>query len=247
MSLHEKASFMQCLKVLYRHEIALVTFEGLDCREYYSIADSLNVKVKKCLFDESFFCSINGYNKLCKSLAFYKKFSKYDYMLIYQLDSWVFNDDLIYWCNKKYDYVGAPWFKNYGSHENGDKLWNVGNGGFSLRKISWFIKVLSWKGPIMRRIILKHFSILDILFFFVWHNTWRTYSLSGRNEDQFFSLDMRNSWIPPTIPKCEEAALFSFEKSPHYLFKITGQLPFGCHAYLKYDYDGFWSQYIPSS
>ena len=30
-------------------------------------------------------------------------------MLIYQLDAYVFKDELLNWANKGYDYIGAPW------------------------------------------------------------------------------------------------------------------------------------------
>jgi hypothetical protein len=85
-------------------------------------------------------------------------------MLIYQLDAWVFKDDLMKWCNKGYDYIGAPWFEDFGSYEKGKKLWRVGNGGFSLRKIKYFCKVLSWKWPVIKPKIKNLFNVHFLLF-----------------------------------------------------------------------------------
>lgn len=42
----------------------------------------------------------------------------------------------------------------------------------------------------------------------------------------------------------EEASHFAFEKHPSFLFSQNGQLPFGCHAWRKYEYDEFWGKYI---
>ena len=39
-------------------------------------------------------------------------------------------DELLDWCNKNYDYIGAPWVKK----ERDNILLKTGNGGFSLRK-----------------------------------------------------------------------------------------------------------------
>ena len=48
------------------------------------------------------------------------------------------------------------------------------------------------------------------------------------------------------LPTTEEAAHFAFEQSPQYLYDtIThGQLPFGCHAWRKHQYEEFWKPFI---
>jgi len=42
------------------------------------------------------------------SPAFYDAFKAFDYILIYQLDAFVFRDELEYFCSLGYDYIGAP-------------------------------------------------------------------------------------------------------------------------------------------
>lgn len=66
----------------------------------------------KC-FERHFFTSVEGYNKLCYNIDFYSAFRNYDYMLIYQLDAWVFRNELQMWCEKGYDYIGSPFLRIY--------------------------------------------------------------------------------------------------------------------------------------
>ena len=86
---------------------------------------------------------------------FYSAFREYDYMLLYQLDAFVFKNELLYWCNKNYDYIGAPWiaskqtllkkielqFKSKRKQKRAEIFFKVGNGGFSLRRIQKFFDI----------------------------------------------------------------------------------------------------------
>ena len=46
------------------------------------------------------------------------------------------------------------------------------------------------------------------------------------------------------FPTTEDAIRFSFEVNPSYLYELNGhRLPFGCHGWLKYDFN-FWSKFI---
>ena len=38
-----------------------------------------------------------------------------------------------------------------------------------------------------------------------------------------------------------------FERFPKELYEITKQIPFGCHAWKKYQFEEFWKQYIELS
>lgn len=42
------------------------------------------------------------------SAEFYDRFAAYEYVLIYQLDAFVFADRLAEFCQMGYDYIGAP-------------------------------------------------------------------------------------------------------------------------------------------
>ena len=93
-------------------------------------------------FPKRFFESIQSYNKLLVTKEFYRAFSNYEYILIYQTDCLVFSGNLEEWCRTGWDYVGAPWFKDFSSDPAGG-MWAVGNGGLSLRKVSAALDVLT--------------------------------------------------------------------------------------------------------
>ena len=131
----EKASLLQCSKVFgSKYDIVFCIPEDLDCSTYLDIVPHAQVK----RFDNKFFSSVSTYSWLLLTPDFYLRFYEYEYMLIYQLDAWVFRDELEEWCKKGYDYIGAPFVLKSGDVESVI----VGNGGFSLRRISAVLRVL---------------------------------------------------------------------------------------------------------
>ena len=66
-------------------------------------------KSSLAFFDQSYFSTPAGYNRLLLTTQFYEKFLDYDYILIYHLDALLFRDELTMWCGQGYDYIGAPW------------------------------------------------------------------------------------------------------------------------------------------
>lgn len=258
-SAEECASFRQCLRVLGRYDIAFVTYEGLDCSAYKEIAEQEEVEgIKIELFERDFFKSVFDYNRLCLNPSFYKRFANYKYMLIYQLDAWVFRDELEEWCDKGYDYIGAPWVIRNHKSESYKVMKIVGNGGFSLRKISFCIDVLTKKKhlPILTpKGILKmsNKSWMDYLKFPLQvigiRNNVATF-VGGKNKKRFLDEDLlfarfKYSYRKFSIPGPDEAMKFAFETHPSYLFQLNnGKLPFGCHGYKKQEYKEFWCRYI---
>jgi hypothetical protein len=228
LSENEMKAIKQCVSVFKAREIVLVAPENLDLKRYMEYKSDFKVK----RFDDHFFKNIDGYNKLLLSNHFYKQFSEYNYILIHQLDAYVFKDELDAWCKKGYDYIGSPiledsfvnaWLKHLKRRNLMIKLGiikneNVGNGGFSLRKVSSFIFNSSFfKNEIGR---------------------WTL------NEDLFWSF--RIPVVNPffRIPDEKIAVQFSFEKNPSYCYGLNkNKLPFGCHAWDKYDPE-FWRPYI---
>ena len=75
-----------------------------------SFGDLQNLKVIR--FANYYFESISGYNKLLLSLEFYNRFKEYEYLLIHQSDAYLFKNELDYWCQKGFDYIGAPWYRS---------------------------------------------------------------------------------------------------------------------------------------
>lgn len=217
----ERLSLLQCFTVLEKYDIALCCPQSLDTKAYDVIVGR---EIKTERFHDYFFKSIDSYNDLMTEADFYSRFQSYDYMLIYQLDAFVFSDQLQKWCEKGYDYIGSPWFKHQRTYEEGYPLWCSGNGGFSLRRISKFLDVTSSEK-------IKEYKCDE-------NALW---------EDTFFADALNGTPYEMKKPTAEEAALFGFECSPSYLFQLTnGTLPFGCHAWRKYEFDTFWHTHIPA-
>lgn len=252
MSQSEEISFRQCCKVLGKHPICLVTYNDIDIQQYYHIANEYNIELLRENFDQSNFVSVKAYSDLMLNKEYYYRFDKYDYMLIYQLDAYVFRDELEFWCNKGYDYIGAPWFENYGNHEIGDQLWAVGNGGLSLRNIAFHIKFLECKRLYGWKELKVKYPQKDFKTFLVrlthwlgyWQSTKCLLKETGDNEDHFFSQKSQFTKCKSKLPSVEEASRFAFEQSPSWLYSQNKELPFGCHAWEKYEYNSFWKQFI---
>ena len=245
----ERLAFMQGCKVLYRYTICLLSYPELDCSAYVLMAKECGVKLERENFPRSFFESLSGYNRLMLSCEFYKRFTSFDYMLIYQLDAWVFRDELDLWCAKGFDYIGAPWFTENKCHEDGASLWEVGNGGLSLRRIRTFINLFSHNKHVYS---VKHYVKEDFknkrIGLLLKHILFRERFmdlLHGWNdaEDLFYCLRLRGTRLSLQTPSVDEAMFFAFEKSPSYLYGLTNKLPFGCHAWAKYE-PSFWERFI---
>ena len=98
----EKISLTQCRKVLGRYPLIFVAPEGKNF-SYFAAGDAV------ANFPAEYFRSTQTYSRLLMSPQFYETFSDFDYMLIYQLDAFVFYDALEEFCSLGYDYIGAPW------------------------------------------------------------------------------------------------------------------------------------------
>lgn len=248
----ERMSLLQCISVLGTHHICIVCPKHLDIKEYAILLSDYNTDWSVERFPQRFFDGIKGYNLLMLDMAFYKRFSIYQYMLIYQLDAWVFRDELDYWCNQGYDYIGAPWIKK--NFKDGTcEFEGVGNGGFSLRRIQHFIDVLSYKGPVRDgenlhlEPSLKN-KIYKFLYSYGYQNTI-SYLKKDETlyEDIFLSIFLSDTKLRAKIPTPEIASQFAFEKEATYLFSINHKLPFGCHAWRKFEYETFWQDLMTKS
>lgn len=220
-------------------------------------------------FPIRYFRSRYGYNHLLMTERFYKAFADYEYILIYQLDCLVFASNLEEWCRKDWDYVGAPWLNN--SDDPSQGFLGVGNGGLSLRRVPSALAVLTSKqllrnpkvgGRITGRrskLLFEHLDSAPQLkrmigaaktFFhrYGYHNNvrWlvRQFAKSNFHEDFFWAFEAPKIVTSFRIPAPEEALNFSFELAPRYCFRVnSGRLPFGCHAWSKYDRE-FWEPFL---
>lgn len=214
MSPFEKISLLR-LRQLIPDGVYLVAPEGLCLDEYLTLWSELNCE----WFDAEYFVSILSYNKLMLSSGFYSRFaSRYKWILVHQLDAFLFHAELQQFCESPYDYFGAPWlngqfvhpiFRNrYLLEMFGTKI-TVGNGGLSLRRISSTLNLLESK-----RFFADHWP---------------------HNEDGFYAYWGIKSKMFKSCP-FDSALLFAFEKDPEILFRLNGNvLPLGCHGLPRYN------------
>lgn len=125
----DERSFLQAIKIFGGNRDIKVIIPNNIPTDYY---DKFKNVVEICQVDSNYLCSFKKYNEFCCKKEFYHIFARYDYMLIYQTDCWVFEDRLDYFMGLGYDYYGAPW------PHLGD---NVGNGGLSLRKVRKMLEI----------------------------------------------------------------------------------------------------------
>lgn len=265
----EKASIQRTCRVLSKHDIAFVTHEGCLLDDYKRIVGSESGTWRCEFFDKQFFEGVAQYSTLCLSEEFYLRFEQYDYMLICQPDAWVFRDELDYWCEQGYDYIGAPVYFPIERQKFTRIFYGVGNGGFSLRRISYCMNAIRkdrhriflkpnilakiyWYGFLYntdyKRSLVKRLSLLPLFIakVFGFRNTMEHYMKEGCEEDAILSFWGSNAWgIKCRVPDECTAARFSMEVHPQYLYEKTGcQLPFGCHAFEKWEYESFWKKHI---
>lgn len=254
ISTFESISLKQCLSKLNDYPITIVKPHSVDISSWPVDQDSVRIEI----FPDHFFRDVGTYSRLLLSPKFYRRFQQYEYMLIYQLDAFVFSDDLNLWCKKGMDYIGAPWFENFSVNNENAALIRAGNGGFSLRNIKSHLKVLhsfsylsspgeNWRFRMKDRpkgrewITQVAGFLLDLC---VRNNTFWLLNTYMGFEDQFWSLVAAKNFKWFNLPDPEEALNFSFEMQPRRLYDLNNQrLPFGCHAWWKYDLE-FWKPHI---
>lgn len=244
----EALSLDRCLNILCNYSIIFVAPESMSTAVYEQACNKHGIQFKDSRFHPSFFKDIQGYNRLLLNKSFYQSFQEYSYMLIYQLDAYVFSDNLESWCEKGYDFIGAPIFSKAGIR--------VGNGGFSLRKIKPILEFFNANKnvfpakSVIENIRLKEKPFTRIFALLMMMAGWRNKPLEVAdrwkyNEDDFWSNHLSNSRFALRTPPFEVAMKFSFECKPSTLWAMcNNELPFGCHAWRKYEYDSFWKDHI---
>lgn len=230
----ELISLQQGFKVLGNHPIIFFAPKSLDTLWYEEYCQPLgSFTIER--FDDSFFSGIPGYNRLMLSKEFYQRFNAFKYIFIYQLDAFVFRDELEYWCNKGYDYIGAPYIfvdldtypiKILTTYRRLLKILkkiglgiytyrHVGNGGLSLRNVNKTLQLLT----LCNKSAKNWTALMEDNFFAYWGNVLFPFFHLAREKD---------------------AALFSIELDATRTYEFIGKkVPFGCHAFMKYE-PKFW-------
>ena len=245
----EVLSLGQCVKILSDYDIIFVKPEHLDTgplrQQYPSILEEK--------FPDEWFVSRRSYNRMVLEESFYRRFEKYEYILIYQLDAFVFRDELLDWARKGYDYIGAPWLpwkKRYLSTTGRlyfhIKAWykrhfrprayrsakyhayEVGNGGLSLRRVSSMIATTSHYRNKIRDLLAEEKEFYA--------------------EDVFLLRELNDRRVRLKKPAWTEAIAFSIEEAPEWAYRYNRcRLPFGCHAFNLPEFADFWRPFIHSN
>jgi hypothetical protein len=234
LSEYESIALEQCFRVLSKHTIIAIKPKKLVLPSRvtaYPFSEVIS-------FEDKYFAGIGGYNELMMSELFYGRFLKWEYVLIHQLDAFVFKDELEYWCANGGDYIGAPWIrrKKYSTWAKGlysvilqklSRRYNLkkhglpnkyqfddmtGNGGFSLRRTKIFHELC-----IRFRKKIEEYNQQPI---------------HQYNEDVFWSIEVNRKQKMLKIPDWKTALKFSVEFHPARALALNNnQLPFGCHAW----------------
>jgi hypothetical protein len=245
----EKLSLEQTLATLTDYPVFLVGPEKL--QPYFErLRDEVDSRIQHKTFPDRFFKNVDGYNDLLLSRRFYQAFIQFEYMLIVQTDALVLSNSLEFWCAKQYSYIGAPWFDGFTKPTTPLVLNSVGNGGFSLRRIPDFLRVLS--GPrIFKNVLMESwpggvlstaYRYLKDYHSFVFGDVHINIDV---NEDLFWGLFVARQCPFFRVPTPKEALAFAFEAHPDVLYQLNnGQLPFGVHAWGRYQPE-FWKAALP--
>lgn len=244
----EVFSIQRAVSVLEKHDVCFVGPKHL-YSSLQHLAAGYSKTIQVITFADRYFRDIAGYNSLMMSLTFYQKFAHYQYLLIAQTDSLVFSDELDSWSNRGYSYTGAPWFEGFTTPTLPLRLTAVGNGGFSLRRVQDFIRVLE-QPRIFRNVLMESWpgGVISTLYRFVkdyFSFVYRNVRINvGVNEDLFWGLFVPRQCTFFRVPEPMEALSFAFEAHPEEAYVLNqGQLPFGCHAWQRYS-PVFWERLL---
>lgn len=197
----EVLSLHRTRQVLDSH---LVSFVAPECMRKFLAAKEFEA----VYFPDKCMNSLSAYNRLLMSRDLYERFQEFEYILICQLDVWVFHDSINDFVDLHYDYIGAPTLVRM--NEQGEPELFGANGGFSLRRVSTFMRILDahkeeavqWTG----------------------------------NEDEFFSFCGEKYPKEFRVAPKDIAMRFAFDRFSRYMYrKNQKRLPMAWHGWLTYD------------
>ena len=220
-----------------RHAIKTQLLPGL------TDADGVRLHV----VDDRWLTSQRRYNQLMLSSGFYRHYQDHSHLLIAQLDAYTFADCLEAWCKAPWDYIGAPIYQSGSYWEDG--LLCMGNGGFSLRNVQAFLRVLDHNPVIHRwadlRERLRPFNTKGKLvhcarFLPCWlmranhlrEDTNKLAHWAGVNEDVCFAKYLPAADPTFKVAGYEESVAFCIDGHVQcQLQHLNDQLPFGTHGW----------------
>ncbi len=249
----ERTSLARCGVVLQGSEIIVLAPESIRLDEYYEILPS----AKELRVKDECMASLRAYNRLMIAAVIFRELQQYSHALIHEPDAIVVDDQLDYWCRQPYDFIGAPWFEGYRGAKSGARPIGVGNFGFSLLRVQGCLDALSsnarwFSGLDLRNAVAR--SIEDLLggrphearrrLACAWQGVGQrgrlanAYEIFPGNCDAFWGLVVPRVANGFRVAPVECAVCFAWEVQPRECAALTGyRLPFGLHAWGKYDPD----------
>lgn len=200
----EKISLTQAVRIWGKKKLAFAAPEGFN-PDYGELSSGVRIEH----FPAEYFHSVSTYSQLCLVDEFYAAFAEVEYMLIYQLDAFVFADRLAEFCALGLDYIGAPVPRFYRSWHI---LLNasVGNGGFCLRRIASVRRMIKCKELILQNHPMSAWLLV--------------------NEDMFFAYCGKKMYFQ--VADSSTALSFAVQDDlGHCQRKLKGKLPFGLHGW----------------
>jgi hypothetical protein len=268
-------SLANTLHILSAYPIRICCPQGLDLHRDPGLCALLAQSTSACsalqttVLPAAWFASVQTYNQLMLSPLFYEQFIHWQYILLVQLDAWLFSADLAHWLRQGYAYIGAPILSPPELPLGlGVPAEIVGNGGLSLRHVRLHRRVVSswrfsclpvlglrellvahaplepWHRKPSARSLLRLFNrvFLVLLRLVSWRNSLAYYARCGLHEDILLGFLAPRIFPRFSVPGPALAARFSLDENPAHFQKRylePAALPFGCHAWQK-SYEDFW-------
>jgi hypothetical protein len=248
----EWASFATVTSVLRHHPIAILAPRRFAPHLHAWLKARLDpsaLELQHHLVEDRWLASVPAYNQLMLQPWFYDRYQNYSHLLIAQLDSYVFRDELMQWCSQPFAYLGAPIYPDGAAYgEAGCQA--LGAGGFSLRAVTAFrrafkhnprllglmdlpsvIRGYNPRGALVRAARLLRLLVSGDCRLHQHHNLVQR--LIGLNEDVVFAavLPRLLPWF--RVPDYATACSFALDRYVERDLPGVAGLPFGAHGWYK--------------
>jgi len=241
----EIVSLRQCGKVLSKRDIVILAPKHLDLgiyRELLPCAADLRV-------EPHWMASYKAYNRMMVSPLVFNALPGYTHMIVHEPDAIVIRDEIDYWCNQPFDYIGAPALEGWGQADADEPVTRFGNFGFSFHRLSTSRRIINsslrWQ-PFYTAVVENLIRGLGGDKARLRQGLIRLGS-AGRLRGAYKLFDGYCdgfwSFIVPTvdktfrIPTADVAIQFAWDAVPsRYMELCGGRLPFGIHAWFKWDF-----------
>lgn len=248
----EWASFASVTAVLGQHQLAILApqrFAPVLNDWLAARLDLTSLNLQLHLVDDRWLADVPAYNHLLLTPWFYDHYQGYSHLLIAQLDSYVFRDELISWCRKPFAYIGAPIYPE-GAPYGGRGCQAVGCGGFSLRAVEPFRQALRcnprllgladlpdvMRGYNLRGALVRALRLLRLLLSGDGRLSQRRNTaqrLLGLNEDVIFGSIVPRLLPWFTVADYATARRFALDRYVDRDLAALPGLPFGAHGWFS--------------